>query len=274
MFTFQSFTGNKMDELVFENRNKAYGAYVLRSSYNDTMFKSLLYALGLVVLFLGTGAIISKLSPTEMIVKKKKNFKEKTTEILLYKEKDRSENPVKEKQQRNVLPPKAKTERIVENTTPIVKDKVDDKKDIVKDVLKTNLAVNDSAASSIGENDKKGTIIVAGSEGKKNAAVEAWQVDKNPEFPGGEQALRKFLTSNLRYPELARDNNTQGTVHIQFIVDIDGNVSDVKIVRAIGDGCGEEAVRVVNKMPKWSPGIFNKEPVKVIYRLPVKFVMQ
>lgn len=97
------------------------------------------------------------------------------------------------------------------------------------------------------------------------------EVEKMPEFPGGEQALYEFLAKNIKYPALARENGVEGTVYVKFLVDAKGKISDVSLMKGIGSGCDEEAIRVVQKMPRWSPGTLRGEPVDVYYTLPVKF---
>lgn len=96
-------------------------------------------------------------------------------------------------------------------------------------------------------------------------------VEQMPEFPGGEHALMEFLRKNLHYPATARDQEVQGRVIVRFVVNEDGSVSDITILRDIGAGCGAEAVHVVKMMPKWKPGKQNGKPVKTYYNLPVMF---
>jgi TonB family protein len=100
---------------------------------------------------------------------------------------------------------------------------------------------------------------------------ELFDITKPPAYPGGEQAMLRFLAENIKYPALARENNIQGTVALTFVVDKDGSITDVQIVKDIGGGCGKESVRVVKAMPKWTPGEANGKPVKVRYTLPLRF---
>jgi len=86
--------------------------------------------------------------------------------------------------------------------------------------------------------------------------------------------LQKFLGKNIEYPSLARDAGISGTVFVTFVVGKDGRVSAAKILRGIGGGCDKEALRVVNKMPKWKPGKQRGKPVKVQYNIPVRFTLQ
>lgn len=99
-------------------------------------------------------------------------------------------------------------------------------------------------------------------------------VESMPEFPGGEAALYKYLAENIKYPQMAKESGIQGRVFVTFVVERDGRVTDVRVLRGIGGGCDEEAIRVVKGMPKWSPGKQRGKPVRVQYNLPVKFTLQ
>lgn len=92
-----------------------------------------------------------------------------------------------------------------------------------------------------------------------------------PEFPGGMEAMMHFLSDNIRYPEKAKDDNIEGRVFIQFVVEKDGSIGEVKLLRGIGGGCDEEAIRVVKAMPKWTPGQQDGKAVRVYYTLPIFF---
>ena len=96
-------------------------------------------------------------------------------------------------------------------------------------------------------------------------------VEKQPSYPGGQDGYRKFLIENIKYPEEAMKNKVMGTVYITFVVEKDGAVTNVKVLRGIGSGCDEEAVRVVKMMPNWNPGENKGQPVAVQYNLPINF---
>ena len=96
-------------------------------------------------------------------------------------------------------------------------------------------------------------------------------VEEYPEFLGGEKALYEYIKNNVNYSELAIKTNIEGTVYVEFVVEKDGSISDVKVLRGIGGGCDEEAVRVVKSMPKWKPGKQRGQPVRVYYTLPIDF---
>ena len=99
-------------------------------------------------------------------------------------------------------------------------------------------------------------------------------VENDPEFPGGVEAMYKYLAQNIKYPQLARENNITGRVYVTFVVERDGSVSGVRVLRDIGGGCGAEAVRVVKSMPKWTPGKQRGKAVRVQYNLPVNFSLR
>lgn len=111
---------------------------------------------------------------------------------------------------------------------------------------------------------------VTSSEGKSPIFT---AVEHEPEFPGGMEKFYKFLQYNIRYPAEAHDKNIQGKVFITFVVEKDGSLTDIKVVRGIGGGCDEEAVRVMKMSPKWNPGTQNNKTVRVFYTMPLSFTL-
>ena len=99
-------------------------------------------------------------------------------------------------------------------------------------------------------------------------------VEEMPSFPGGDEALLKYLGKNIKYPAIAKDAGIQGTVYVTFVVDERGDVKDVKVLRSIGGGTDEEAIRVVENMPRWKPGKQRGKAVKVQYNLPIRFTLR
>lgn len=99
-------------------------------------------------------------------------------------------------------------------------------------------------------------------------------VEDDPEFPGGMDSLKAFIERNLVYPQWAKDNKIEGKVYVSFTVETDGSISNVKVLRDIGGGCGAEAIRVVMKMPKWKPGKQRGKPVRVQFNLPIEFKLK
>ncbi len=98
-------------------------------------------------------------------------------------------------------------------------------------------------------------------------------VEQMPVFPGGMEQLIKFLSANITYPAMAKQEGIQGRVFVNFVVEADGSVTNVKVLRGIGGGCDEEAVRVVSSMPNWTPGMQRGEAVRVSYNIPIKFTL-
>ncbi|MDD2963343.1 MAG: energy transducer TonB [Bacteroidales bacterium] len=99
-------------------------------------------------------------------------------------------------------------------------------------------------------------------------------VEAMPDFPGGDAARMKFLRDNIKYPQIARESGIQGTVYVTFVVEKDGRVTDIRVLRGIGGGCDEEAVRVIKAMPRWQPGKQRGKPVRVQFNMPIKFTLQ
>lgn len=109
----------------------------------------------------------------------------------------------------------------------------------------------------------------------ENADGEVFSVvEDEPEFPGGVEALYKYLAENIKYPEQAKSEGVQGRVFVSFVIEADGSVSNAKVLRGIGGGCDEEALRVVEAMPKWKPGMQQGVPVRVQYNIPITFKLQ
>ncbi len=98
-------------------------------------------------------------------------------------------------------------------------------------------------------------------------------IEVAPQFPGGEDSLHHYISSQVRYPKEAQDNQIQGTVYVGLMINEDGSVSDVRIMRGIGGGCDEEAMRIISMMPKWTPAQNKGKPTKVEMCLPVRFIM-
>ena len=98
-------------------------------------------------------------------------------------------------------------------------------------------------------------------------------VEIMPSFPGGDETRIHFLQNNIIYPQLAKESGIQGTVYLTFVVDKDGSISDVYILKGIGGGCDEEAVRIVKQMPKWKPAYQNGKPVRVLFHMPIRFTL-
>jgi protein TonB len=149
-----------------------------------------------------------------------------------------------------------------------IASKVMDDKDQLKDTLsKHNKDSLDNKLAGSG-----------GAKSKAEAEVEDPMpftiVEDKPLYPGGQDAMLKFLGDNLKYPKIAKEAGILGVVIVQFIIEKDGTVGEVKIVRGLGGGCNEEAIRVVSMMPKWTPGRQRGKAVKVTFHIPLKFSLR
>ena len=116
---------------------------------------------------------------------------------------------------------------------------------------------------------KQGEII-SGKEFLKKVNV----FDVAPSFPGGDAEFGKYLSRNMRYPAIARENNVQGRVVLTFTVEKDGTIANIKVLRSLGSGCDDESIRVISLSPKWKPGLSNGKPVRVQYSMPINFSLQ
>jgi periplasmic protein TonB len=111
-------------------------------------------------------------------------------------------------------------------------------------------------------------------EEEESAGEVFFIVEDMPEFPGGDQALHKYLAESVKYPVIAQENGIQGRVYVKFVVNTDGSITDVEIARGVDPSLDREALRVVRDMPKWKPGKQRGKPVRVSYTVPINFVLQ
>ncbi|MFA8449081.1 MAG: energy transducer TonB [Bacteroidales bacterium] len=142
--------------------------------------------------------------------------------------------------------------------------------------VKDDIEVEDVEIEDVEADDETVIEDVAPIEVEEEEPLEAeifTVVEENPEFPGGIPALMKYLSSNIKYPVMAKEAGIQGKVYLNFVVEPTGSISGIKILRGIGGGCDEEAMRVVAAMPKWKPGKQRGKAVRVSYNLPVKFTL-
>lgn len=117
-------------------------------------------------------------------------------------------------------------------------------------------------------------IIIANADPEIDEIVPFVAVEEKPSFPGGNEALLKFIYDNIQYPEMAVSTGIEGTVHTEFIIEKDGSIGDVKLLKGIGGGCDEEVLRVLKKLPRWKPGKQCNKAVKVPFIVPIKFSLQ
>ena len=251
-------------ELVFENRNKAYGAYPLRKSYTKTTSKALIISLSLFSFLISLPVIINLISGFELESADKPI--EVTVELKEPPPLDKNEPPPPPP------PPPPPTIETVKFTPPVVVDReIEDEEQPPpqEELSETNVGVVTQ------EGDENATELppeqpVADPDAGKIFTY----VEEQPTFPGGEASMYEFLQKNIKYPPLARENGITGRVFLTFIVGPDGDIRDVKVLRGIGAGCDEEAVRVVKNMPKWKPGKQNGRSVNVQFNMPINFTLK
>lgn len=128
--------------------------------------------------------------------------------------------------------------------------------------------LNGQAGKGVAAADKEGIIVQGSSENVEDVVEVA---ERAAEFPGGTSALIQYMSQNLKYPADAQKNGVSGRVLVQFIVNNDGSISDIKIVKSVSPSCDTEAVRVIARMPKWKPGIMKGEPVRTRFTMPINF---
>jgi len=252
-----------MDEIVFEHRNKTYGAYILRKMYNKHLTRALLLAVAILIAGLAYPLVSSYYAQ-----KRSKYIEKEANAEFMDMNKPREDAPPPPPPP---PPPAAALEQKVKFVAPVVTtEEVPENVDIFNqdDLSKTtNEAV--AVTEEVAEVTAKEEVIEV-EETKPVFTI----VEEMPSFPGGETERNKFLAENIVYPQQATENGIQGTVYVSFVVDSKGNVTDVKILRGIGGGCDEEALRVVKMMPKWHPGKQNGKQVRVLFNMPIYFKLQ
>lgn len=245
------------NELIFENRNKEYGAYEIRNTYNETITKSLGITLGGVALLVLLFVYLSKTDVKEKLVIDT-NIIPQISEWIEVKIKEPEKVETAEVKPKDPLPPKT------DNLNLSVTDNKD--KQDVKPVDQMNVGAkqNDKGTDSASTEVK---LPPHTDPPKENNNIEKF-VSEMPEFNGD---IYKFIRENLKYPQIAVENGTQGTVGLAFVIEKDGSIGEISILGRVADGCTEEAIRVVKMMPRWKPGRNHGELVRVSYNLPIKF---
>jgi len=254
---------NNLDELVFENRNKAYGAYVLRSNYDKNLKRSFLITFVTPLLIILFSIVYNQLHGNEVVVQPTdvdKNDSLIVVEVVLEKKKF-----VEEVEQTMAKQPKVEGN----NQNYQVTRNIDVHTEISDSII-TRAPFDGPEGPVLGDilpllpsgpSGPKG-----GDDGGENFTI--GDIEKMPEFNGD---LYEYLGNELKYPSAALTNNVQGKVMVSFVINKNGEISDIELVKKLGFGCDEEAVRVLKNMPKWSAGEQNKRKVNVKMVLPIVF---
>ena len=275
----------KWIEMVFEGKNKEYGAYVLRSGTSSRNLKSLLILL--IAAALIGGYLVYKVQADKAAAERTAYMEQ--LEISKLKEQARNEERDKPNVEKPKIEPIKELPQVRETqkfTAPVIK-----KDELVKEDNQMKAMDELDANTAVGIKDQEGTkdrtIEAARVAVVEAAPVEVTEVvqqevsqkihevvEQPPQFPGGQSALLSWLSQNIHYPPVAEENGIYGRVVVSFVVESDGSISNVQVVRGVDPSLDKEAVRVTKAMPKWLPGKQNGQAVRVKYNLPVTFKLQ
>ncbi len=252
------------NDVVFEGRNKLYGAYLLRKAYNRNVLLAATISVTFFMLALAVPRLVKYFESQEAVAP----MESKTIRYT-----DLAPPPPIDK---NVPPPpKLNVPPPVKTVIKFLPPKVTEQEVPEEEVMPTieEIKANETGAETI-EGDAEVVfegppVEVAEEGGDPNEVFTI--VEQMPEFEGGDIAMLKYIAKNLDYPRKAIRTGIEGTVMVSFTIDVDGTIKDVLVLRGIGMGCDEEAVRVISSMPPWKPGKQNGYAVRVKRILPIKF---
>ena len=269
---------NNWVDLVFEGRNKEYGAYVLRKDTGKRNVKSMLLVFAVIIAIMA--AVAAKVAIENAFPKKVAM----ETDVELTKLAEKKEVKVEKK-----APVKVEEQKVVEKvkssvkfTPPVIKKdsevKPEEELKSQEDLNKTKTAIgsfdvkgNDEAGGEV----LKAKEVIAQPEPPKEEETKVFDVvEVMPSFPGGQAALFEWLSKNIKYPVVAEENGVQGRVIVTFVVERNGSITDVQVVKSVDPSLDKEAVRVVKAMPHWIPGKQNGSAVRVKFTVPVTFRLQ
>ena len=273
----------KWVEMVFAGKNKEYGAYQLRKGTSGRNIKALLIlviAAALVGGFLAWKVIEQKQAEEQQAYMEAMELAKLQQQA---KKEEKKKEPVKPKiEPKKEIPVARETQKF---TAPVIK-----KDELVKEENQVKQMDKLDEKVAVGTENKEGTKDRLAEAVRSDIAVAAPPpppapkpevsnkvfdvVEEMPHFPGGPAALQAFLSSNTKYPVVAQENGVQGRVIVSFVVERDGSITDVKVVRSVDPSLDREATRVVRSMPRWSPGKQNGSAVRVKYTVPVVFRLQ
>lgn len=263
------------DELVFEKRNKFYGAYLLRKKYDEHLLTSLLIGvllMGCVVAIPYLAAYFSDKPVAEVVP----HDPPPTMISIRYDITPKTDTPKEETGSRSKT--SGGQAATIANRTLVMSDtqgEITPQEELKG--LQPGLDTKPGDGTEIigDDDDSDGTCLDCPDQGGNGGTMKSFKPDElQPKYPGGEEAMYEFLRSNIRYPERAKNIGIEGTVYIQFIVDEYGKIRFAKVARGIGGGCDEEALRVVNLMPRWEPARQGGHNVRVQFNLPISYALQ
>lgn len=259
-------------EIIFQDRNKEYGGYLNRKLSSRRHLISMAIAIVIFVLVVSAPSIIRSITPETT----EKDVSVRTlADIKLDKPKENVDEIVK------ALPPPPPLKNVIKFTAPVIKpdEQVAEEEEpkMQQEVVESKAAIGTMDYSKGTDDPNAEMPDVMPTEDQKivEEKMEPFLVvEQMPDFPGGEQELYKYLEKNIKYPAMARESGITGTVYIRFVVNKDGKISNASVLRGIGGGCDEEAMRVVKGMPPWKAGKQNGVSVPVYFTLPVHFILK
>ena len=271
-------------DLVFEGKNKDFGAYVIRTESTKRHNLAVLWALigAVAVAALTFGLMKANQYLEERRLAALQDQKTYIVDFTPETEEQQPEQQIIEPEEPEVLEDVLSSVKVTELQI-VEDDKVRPEDEILtqEEIEETNKAFGQTNVDNgQDERDKFQTavtdvVVEKPVEKPKETVVQVFRsVEQMPQFPGGEAALMKFLQSHINYPPMAAENNVQGRVVVQFVVDKTGKVGEVKVVRNVDKDLDKEAVRVCKSLPKFTPGRQNGQAVAVWYTLPVTFKLQ
>ena len=273
----------KWVEMVFAGKNKEYGAYQLRKGTSGRNIKAL-------VILVIAAALVGGFLAWKVIEQKQAEEQQAYMEAMELaklqqqaKKEEKKKEPAKPKiEPKKEIPVARETQKF---TAPVIK-----KDELVKEENQVKQMDKLDEKVAVGTENKEGTKDRLAEAVRSDIAVAAPPpppapkpevsnkvfdvVEEMPHFPGGAAALQAFLSSNTKYPVVAQENGVQGRVIVSFVVERDGSITDVRVVRSVDPSLDREASRVVRSMPRWSPGKQNGSAVRVKYTVPVVFRLQ
>ncbi len=271
-------------DIVFEGKNKAFGAYVLRAQSDKRHNEAMLFTvIGVIVILLL--AWVYGMYNDYRIAQREAELQlqaEQQAMAALAEEPEEQEEEEEVQQRVEEQKPEVLPEEVL-NTMKATEIAIADDSEVVEEI-KSQDEIKESQTAIGSTNFDKGTddinvvreykdeVIV---EEKKPEPEQVFQsVEQMPKYPGGEAELMKYIREHLRYPTMAAENNIQGRVVVQFVVTKNGSIGEVKVVRSRDVDLDKEAVRVVKSLPNFIPGRMNGQPVNVWYTLPINFKLQ
>ena len=265
-----------LDDIVFENRNKEYGAYFLRKNYARFLNRAVFIGVGVFTLVFGGAWTYQKYIIPNLPAE------EKSVDIVLDdlppKKEDEPLNvppppppppppPAPEVAQIKFLPPEPKKDEevVIEEPPPRLEE-------IENKVISNKSVEGVDALSAFTPPPAPPAEITKPVELERPAEEDIFtSVEQYPAFPGGQAEMYKFINSRINYPPTAQRNSIEGKVFVKFVVERDGSIGAVEVQKGIGFGCDEETIRVIKSMPKWNPGRQNGKNVRVYFNIPVFF---